>query len=131
MTTLPARFWAKVEKTDTCWLWKGRVMWKGYGMFRFENRPDQRVHRLAYAEVVGPIPAEMTIDHLCRNRVCVNPDHLEVVTREENTRRARALVTHCKRGHELPPRTPHATQRVCLICVRALRASRKARSTTT
>lgn len=82
------RFWRHVEKTDTCWLWTASKQKDGYGQFvAFFNKP-QLVHRLAYFLCKGGFDDEMTIDHLCYVRNCVNPDHLEVVTRAENTRRA-------------------------------------------
>lgn len=87
-------------------------------------------HRVAYELTRGPIPAGMEIDHLCRVRSCVNPDHLEAVTRGENLRRGRGKTgaqTHCKRGHEL---TPENTYRyvnrrgyVCRHCRQCRRAA--------
>jgi len=82
------RFWPKVEKRgpDECWLWlAGRA--DGYGMFRLDSQTPIRAHRFAYQTVIGPIPAGFTIDHLCRNPLCVNPAHMEAVTRSENIRR--------------------------------------------
>lgn len=93
-------FWAKVQKTDTCWLWTARSC-NGYGSFGI-GRVPRLAHRVAYTELVGPIPKGMTLDHLCRVRACVNPAHLEVVTAEENVRRAMPIRTHCENGHELP-----------------------------
>lgn len=85
------RFWSKVDKTQTCWLWTGTATPKGYGQFA-PHRVHVYAHRYAYELMVGPIPEGLTIDHVaergCRSRRCVNPAHLEVVTRGENTRRA-------------------------------------------
>lgn len=93
------RFEAKVERTEACWLWRGSVGAKdGYGRFYDGERPIV-VHRWAYEHFVGPIPDELTIDHLCRVRACCNPAHLEPVTRGENARRGN-IKTHCVRGHE-------------------------------
>lgn len=83
------RFDAYTEKTDTCWLWTGALTYDGYGMFRHDNR-IMGAHRWAYEIAVGPIPRGLQIDHLCRVRNCVRPDHLEPVTNAENTRRAYA-----------------------------------------
>lgn len=99
------RFWEKVEKTDTCWNWTAYLNPEGYGHFR-EGSSIMRAHRWAYLTEVGPIPEELVLDHLCRNRRCVRPDHLEVVTRQVNTLRgetlaaAQVLRTHCPKGHE-------------------------------
>lgn len=100
--TASARFWPKVNKTDTCWLWTAARTPDGYGSF------DKRVaHRWAYENCVGPVPDCLELDHLCRVRHCVNPAHLEAVTRCENQRRSpvsaggrNAAKTHCPRGHE-------------------------------
>lgn len=94
--------------TGLCFQWTGALHAAGYG--NVYNREDKRTwlaHRLSYTLAVGPIPRGLTIDHRCHNRQCVNPAHLQVVTRGENTRRAQARrsvnrsKTHCKRGHEL------------------------------
>jgi hypothetical protein len=82
-----ARFWSYVEKTEDCWLWVGAIGSSGYGRLKVAGR-DVGAHRFAFELLVGPIPEGLTIDHLCRNRPCVKPDHLEPVTLAENTRRA-------------------------------------------
>ena len=85
--TVRARFWAKAQPADTgCWEWSGALNSKGYGLFMLEGSA-KLAHRVAWEACEGPIPAEMTIDHLCFNRVCVNPAHMEVVSRSENARR--------------------------------------------
>lgn len=95
------RFWSKVDKSGDCWLWTGRTKPDGYGVFKNKS-PDGRwvhvyAHRFSYEAVCGPIPEGLTIDHLCRVRNCVNPDHLDPVTRIENMRRSRK--PECRRGH--------------------------------
>lgn len=106
------RFWAKVEKTATCWLWKGARTSHGYGTFVVDGRRRSKkygmAHRVAYELVVGPIPAGLTIDHLCRVPACVNPKHLEPVSMSVNVLRGDAPTknaalnlakTHCPQGH--------------------------------
>ena len=100
------RFWEKVRKTDDCWIWDGAKVKGGYGQCWFGNQ-TQYAHRVSYEIAVGPIPAGLEVDHLCRNPSCVNPDHLEPVTPVVNFERSscppsmNAKKTHCLRGHEL------------------------------
>lgn len=100
-------FWAKVEKTEACWLWMASKCQGGYGRFRVGGvgRKKIQAHRFAYELLVGPVPDNLDLDHLCRVRDCVNPAHLEPVTRRENLLRGETLIaaqvlrTHCPRGH--------------------------------
>ncbi len=101
---METRFWSKVDASGVCWEWTRAKDRKGYG--RYMSRENVLAHRHSYESLVGPIPDGMELDHLCLNRGCVNPDHLEVVTQAENKRRARVgkraiRRTRCKRGHEL------------------------------
>lgn len=104
---LPTRMRNKIELRDTgylsdCWQWTGAVQSSGYGSIGIGNRRTALVHRLTYTFAIGPIPNGMQIDHLCRNTLCCNPDHLEPVTNKVNSERsARATKTHCVHGHPL------------------------------
>lgn len=103
---LPERFWSKCipEPNSGCWLWLAAVCSGGYGVFGL-GRSVRRVHAVAYDALVGPIPSDLVIDHLCRERSCCNPAHLEPVSRGENVLRGTgvaarcARVTHCPKGH--------------------------------
>lgn len=101
------RFWANVEKTGTCWIWKGNAFQStGYGKIVIEKK-HLLTHRLAYELLIGPIPEGKEIDHLCRIRLCCNPLHLEAVTHRENVVRGNSAAsrnakkTHCVHGHLL------------------------------
>jgi hypothetical protein len=97
------RFLSKVRASGEgreCWTWTGWHDRKGYAGCNL-GRASTRAARVSYELFVGRIPEGLTIDHLCRNVACVNPDHLEPVTRSENVRRAHAAKTHCKHGHPL------------------------------
>ncbi|WP_431800363.1 HNH endonuclease [Microbacterium kunmingense] len=89
LRTPSQRFWGMVAPADAneCWLWMGTKTVAGYGMFRRTT-----AHRFAYEDMIAPIPENLTLDHLCRTRGCVNPYHLDPCPREENARRARAAA---------------------------------------
>ena len=96
----------KIEASpEGCWLWVGCVDVKGYGRLKFGTSKGNRAHRKVYECLVGPIEPGLHLDHLCRVRNCVNPQHLEKVTPQENTDRGnygknKFRKTHCLRGHE-------------------------------
>jgi hypothetical protein len=110
-----------------CWIWTGSRNRGGYGHIGI-NRVPARTHRVAYELLRGPIPDGLQLDHLCRNRACLNPAHLEPVTNWENqlrgdtSRAANAAKTHCGRGHEFDLLNTYFDplgKRVCRICRRA------------
>lgn len=113
------RFWAKVEKTETCWNWLAGKDWDGYGIFH--DRGSRRAHRWSYEQAHGAIPDALALDHLCRNPGCVNPEHLEPVTSRENTMRSpvapaaiNAAKDVCERGHDFTVLA--SGRRVCRVC---------------
>ena len=106
-TILNQRLWAKVEKTDSCWNWIADKDSSGYGRLWYTPKRWLLAHRTAYELTKGTIPQDFTIDHLCRNKRCVNPDHLEAVTHRENVLRGIGPTAmnhkkeYCKNGHLL------------------------------
>lgn len=141
-----------MEKVDRgsstdCWLWTASTDGDGYGRFKIGGHVGRMVgaHRVAYELLVGPIPEGLDIDHTCHNadescaggrscvhRRCVNPEHLEPVTRSENVLAGRGLSaqrarqSECAKGHPLGARAPWQRQRCCAICRDARAAARRA-----
>lgn len=136
--TVRERLLSKVRISETgCWEWLGAASPKGYGRINVDGK-NRLAHRISYALFVGPLADDLQIDHLCRNRKCCNPEHLEQVTGRENTLRGEsfsaqhARKTHCKRGHEftadnLTPSSFRLGRRECLKCVRLRNAARDRR----
>lgn len=110
-----------VNPETGCWEWQGSFFaGKAYGFLGVNGRP-RYAHRVSYELHVGPIPDGLHIDHLCNVPRCVNPEHLEAVTREENRRRQHERQTHCKHGHPLFG-TNLVLVRRCRICLDATEA---------
>lgn len=127
----------RVEKASTgCWLWTGHINQDGYGRI-CRGGESKSAHRTSYEVFRGPIPDGLVLDHLCRVRHCVNPDHLEPVSIAENIRRGEGVAvqhaakTHCVHGHEFTPEntlTHHSGSRGCRACARASREKWLAKS---
>lgn len=121
----PPNFKSKyiVNPMTGCWDWNGAVQSQGYG-----NYQSKLAHRVSYEIHAGKIPQGLTLDHLCRNRLCVNPKHLEPVTQYENNMRGESVVahnkrkTHCINGHELTGENivlhyrKDGVRRRCVVC---------------
>lgn len=124
------RLWINVDRRggDECWPWVGHLE-DGYGRLRVGPNGERKpAHRFSYELVYGEVPDGLVMDHLCRNRACCNPQHLEPVTNHTNLMRGRtaaarnARKTHCKRGHEFTAENTRVTpqgHRECRSCRRA------------
>lgn len=131
--TLEERFWAKVDMSGDCWIWTASKNGKGYGQIAVKPHRPALAHRIAWQLANGFVPDGMQLDHLCRNRACVNPDHLEVVDNRTNTLRGigptaiNAAKKLCKRGHSLADAYVSKGMRYCRTC--ALEKQRLLRTT--
>lgn len=134
------RWWQKVNKDGPsgCWLWTGGVDRGGYGQFDViidGKHTNHRAHRWGYEQLVRPLAADEPLDHLCRVHACVNPDHLEPVTHQQNVNRgvageANASKTHCPQGHAYDEVNTYVSDRggrQCRTCMRATGAERTRR----
>lgn len=114
------RFFSKVlgGDVDTCWIWTASKHRGGYGQFRDQNGKNAQAHKWAYEFLIGEVPEGLELDHLCRVRECVNPWHLEPVTKSVNQRRGarKTRQTHCKRGHSLEFARITPGRRSCREC---------------
>jgi hypothetical protein len=129
---LPERFCAKTSVEDAghetpCVVWTGAKQRDGYGTFQMDGK-SSLAHRVSYEALVGQVPTGLELDHLCRVRACVRPDHLEPVTTRVNVLRGEgptavnAAKTHCPQGHPYSPentRKRPCGRRMCRTCDRA------------
>lgn len=136
MTGVPLaeRLWSRIDRRgpDECWPWLGALC-EGYGVIWLgEGRRQLRTHRVAWTLTNGPIPDGLVLDHLCRNRTCCNPAHLEPVTFVENILRGQgapainAAKTECVRGHPFDPANTYITARGHRSCRQCQRIYQKA-----
>jgi hypothetical protein len=119
-SNLPARFWNKINKTESCWLWTGKID-DGYGRYPFSKNGKSNlylVHRIMISIYKNGIEPDMFVDHLCRVRNCCNPAHLEKVTIKENTKRGKGKHSQpdsskCINGHSIegPDANVHISER--------------------
>ncbi len=129
------KIFSRVKFNKGCWEWVGTIDIGGYGRIYWRGK-SKPAHRIVYETLGGKVPAGLVIDHLCRNRRCVNPSHLEVTTQKINVLRGvgtpamNAKKTHCPQGHEYSPtntRFQSGGGRECWVCRRLGRAKYRRR----
>ena len=121
-----------INPNTGCWDWQGYLTPRGYGLFSLGNKTTQ-VHRASYEAIVGLIPTGLTIDHLCHNKGCVNPNHMEPVTAKVNVLRGDTITGNnarkvvCIRGHPLSGTNLRIYRglRVCRACKRLASQERR------
>jgi len=106
-----------LDRASGCWTWSAAIGNTGYGIINVDG-VSRLAHRVSYLYFRGPIAGDKNCDHLCRNRKCVNPWHIEIVTPAENIRRASKKMDRCKRGHDLSGDNLGTTAygRFCVTC---------------
>lgn len=111
-----------------CWVWNGGTQSRGYASLTNGNGGTMLAHRAVWEAINGPIPDDMTVDHICRNKLCGRPDHLRLLTRGDNLRAARAAIRFCPAGHEYTPDNTRyrGNRRECRTCQRDQQARRRA-----
>lgn len=120
------RILSRIKEENGCWVWQGHISSDGYGRVYWNER-QWLAHRAAYTLWAGPVAEGLELDHLCRNRQCVNPEHLEPVTHSENMMRspimgrAQLEKTHCPKGHPYSEENTMRRdgKRYCRTCERA------------
>lgn len=129
------RLWSRIEFGD-CWTWLGGLNAQGYGQIMRDGK-NVRTHRAVYELLVGPIPADLELDHLCRVRSCCNPDHLEPVSHKENVHRGTAgrffRAGTCSKGHSLKDAysfPSNADRLICRTCTNIRNAAREKKGST-
>lgn len=128
--TFLAKHAARIERDPIygCWLWTGPIDRDGYGVSYAGGRGPRSAHSEAWREIVGPVPPEMLLDHWCRRRNCIRPEHLEPITNAENQRRSqwryRSRMKACPRNHSLdtciltpPEGRNRGAGRICRTCM--------------
>ena len=132
--TLPDRLRSKIDASGpaSCWVWTGAKTGNGYGNYYVSTNKWACAHTVVFEALVGPVPPDQELDHLCRVRRCVNPDHLEPVTHSENIARGNVgafnrAKSACPKGHAFDDRNTrmYMGRRYCRACSRERKARRR------